>query len=145
MDIKDEIEKMRTERGKLKRDAVLIVLITLSVIAVLIFWNSGITGLATLQTFETGFFVNGQSSDELSFEFVPNFVAKVGDTIEFDVKPNRNDVIFTDDTVLFDITQEGKVEFVPSEDDVGIHNAWIIIKNNEGEYYYQNVRILVER
>ncbi len=145
MGIEDEIKKMKAERGKLKRDAVLIVLITLSIIAILIFWNTGITGLATLQTFESESFVSGSSGNGLSFEFVPNFIAKVGDRIEFDIEPNREDVIFTDDTELFDITREGSVEFVPSEEDIGMHNAWIIIKDMEGRYYYQNVKILVER
>ncbi len=113
--------------------------------AALVLWGGNITGYQSLNTFETDTVVTGSSIDNsLRFEQIPNFVTRVGEETSFRVVSNKDNVIFREDTNMFDITSDGKVEFKPERDDVGTHNVWIIIKNKEGNYYYQNVVIIVE-
>ena len=80
----------------------------------------------------------------ISFEEVPDFRIRAGDRARFTVKANREDVMFTDDTQLFDIDEEGNVDFRASEEDVGLHRVIIIIKSTRGEYYLQDLRIVIE-
>jgi uncharacterized protein YpmS len=143
--IAEEREKIRQERRTLMKDAVLIFVAAALIAAFLLVWKSQITGFATLETFETETFVAGSSSEQsLRFEEIPNFVAKVGEKVKFKVEPNQERVKFSDDTTMFEIDEEGIVEFTPTEQDVGNHNIWIIIKDDSGHYYYQNVVIMIE-
>lgn len=104
-----------------------------------------ITGLATLETFETDTPVTGSSPDgRLSFESIPNFIAHPGQRVRFDVHANSEDIVFSDDTSMFEITPEGEIDFTPYEEDIGRHNVWIIVKDTSGAYYYQNVVIIIE-
>jgi hypothetical protein len=137
--------KMEEKNKKLVRNALLI-FVAAAVIAVLLAVLKGqMTGFATLQTFETETLVAGASEEQsLRFEQIPNFIAKVGEKIEFGVEPNRENVKFSDDTNMFEINAEGKVEFTPTQEDIGRHNVWIIIKDDSRHYYYQNVVIIIE-
>ena len=140
---KEEIEKMKSERNVIF--AALLFASAIALITVLMVWKSQITGYQTLNTFESDNIITGSSSDHsLRFETIPNFIAKAGKPISFKVNPNRQEVTFSDDTNMFDITPDGKVEFTPSTDDIGRHNVWIIIKDKSQHYYYQNVIIIVE-
>jgi len=140
---KEEIEKMKSERNVIF--AALLFASAIALITVLMVWKGQITGYQTLNTFESDNIITGSSSDHsLRFETIPNFIAKAGKPISFKVNPNRQEVTFSDDTNMFDITPDGKVEFTPSTDDIGKHNVWIIIKDKSQHYYYQNVIIIVE-
>jgi hypothetical protein len=134
-----------TDRKTIVKDAMLVITVSVVLAGLLVGLKGGITGFHSLNTFESNLTVTGQGgSAGLSFEKIPNFIANVGDEISFKVEPSRNDVIFRDDTEMFDISPDGKVEFTPTEDDVGKHNVWIIIKDAQGGYYYQNVIIIIE-
>ncbi len=139
------IGKEDIHKAKVKRNIILIVFaIALGMIALLMF-RGGITGYYALDTFESETVVTGSSAEmSLNFRQIPNFVATAGDDVSFRVVPNKEEVQFSDDTALFNITQEGKVEFTPSAEDAGKHNIWIIIKDDAGHYYYQNVIIIIE-
>jgi hypothetical protein len=127
------------------RNVLLIAVVLVLIAALLLVRDARITGYHSLQTFESDVFVAGASEDlSLSFERIPNLVAKAGEETSFKVRANRKDVIFREDTNLFDITEEGVVEFTPSAEDIGRHNVWVIIKDSAGKYYYQNVVIIVE-
>lgn len=111
----------------------------------LVLWGGSITGYQSLDTFETDEVVTGSSLDNsLRFEQIPNFVARVGEQVRFRVKANREDVMYREDSKMFDITPDGLVEFTPSTEDIGTHNVWFIIKNDQGQHYYQNVVIIIE-
>lgn len=139
----DDIKKMKSERNIIF--TALLFASAMLLITALLVWNGQITGYHSLQTFETESTVTGSSHDNnLRFNQIPNFMAEVGDHIKFKVNPNTDAAVFSDDTNMFNITTEGIVEFIPSPNDVGEHNVWIIIKNNAGQHYYQNVLIIIE-
>jgi len=143
--IREEREHIRHERKVMIKDGLMLLAAAIVIIGFLLIWNGEMTGYASLETFETEYVVRGNSpTSSLSFELIPAFIATVGENTRFKVKANRDDVVFRDDSNLFEITQEGIVEFTASYDDVGKHNAWIIVKDNNGEYYYQNVKIIIE-
>lgn len=143
--LEQQVARFKAERRKNRRNALLVIGAVILLGIALLYWQVSITGLHSLETFDSGSFVAGSSADaSLSFERIPDFVARVGQEVSFKVTPNQKEVVFRDDTELFDIKEDGRVEFVPDEADVGRHNAWIIIKNNAGSYYYQNVAIIVE-
>jgi hypothetical protein len=130
---------------KLGLNALLMFIAAAAIAALLALLKGQMTGFATLQTFETETFVAGASEEQsLSFAEVPNFMAKVSQEVKFKVEPNSENVRFSDDTTMFEITDEGTVEFTPAEEDTGRHNVWIIIKDDAGHYYYQNVVIIIE-
>ncbi|MBW2971581.1 hypothetical protein KY359_00965 [Candidatus Woesearchaeota archaeon] len=143
MILREEIKK-----AKINRNVTVVLLLfaaAIAMIAVLIVWKGQITGFSALQTFDAEVLVTGSSPDQsLSFEMIPNFIARTGEEVRFEVEPNRNGVIFSDNSRFFEITQEGVVEFTPAEENIGRHNIWIIINDNEGRYYYQNVIIIIE-
>lgn len=144
-DVEREVRELKRSRKKTLGIFAALLVITVALAIVMISGRFPITGMATLDTFENGTFVSGASrGDELSFESIPNFRVSVGEEVIFRVRPSDDGVSFSDDTVLFEISDEGVVEFSPSREDVGKHNVWIIIKNDAGDYYYQNVVILVE-
>jgi len=142
------LERPEIDKAKSQRNIFLLALvfmIAIAMIAMLVFMNGRITGYHTLNTFETESIVTGSSADRsLSFQQIPNFIAEVGDEVNFKVVPNREDVVFREDTNLFNINQYGEVSFQPEPDDVGKHNVWFIIKDEQGRYYYQNVVIIIE-
>ncbi|MBU2561661.1 MAG: hypothetical protein KKD17_05150 [Nanoarchaeota archaeon] len=142
------INKEDISKAKGNRNAAIMFLlfaVAIAMIAILILNKAQITGLHSLETFESDVLVTGSSPDQsLSFETIPNFVARTGQEVRLQVQSNKKDVLFSDDTILFEISQEGTIEFTPSEEQVGKHNVWIIIKDDQGHYYYQNVVILVE-
>lgn len=143
-DIELQVQEIHERRLKMRRTLTIIVLLTLLAGVALYYWEGPITGYAALETFETGEFVSGSSSDQsLHFEPVPDFIARAGERVRFRVISNTEKIEFSDNTNLFDITQEGTVEFVPTEEQAGEYNVWIIINDNQGRYYYQNVKILV--
>jgi hypothetical protein len=136
---------MEEKNKKLVRNALLI-FVAAAVIAVLLAVLKGqMTGFATLQTFETETLVAGTiNSPGLSFEKVPNFVAKVGELVHFNVYPNIDNPVFTDNSLFFNISQEGVVDFVPGLEDVGKHNVLILLNDGTDRFYYQNVVVIVE-
>ena len=143
--IENERKRINFERRTMIKDAIIIIIASAILATFLLVWKGQMTGFQTMETFESGGTVSGASPEgSLSFEKIPDFIAKVGEHIRFRVDPNNEDVLFRDDTGLFEIEQDGTVDFTPSEQDVGRHNAWIIIKDSTGRYYYQNVVIIVE-
>jgi hypothetical protein len=144
LSLETEVRSMKTSRKRAIAIFSLLVLVTLAAFLFLVLRDSGITGFAVMDTFESDIFVSGSSADSaLSFERVSDFRISVGERAHFRVIPNVDQVEFTDDTTLFDISAEGIVDFTPSEGDVGKHNVWLIIKDDSGRYYYQNVLIIV--
>jgi hypothetical protein len=140
---RDEIRRMKSERN-----TVFIALLFASamiLVAVLLVWKGQITGYQALDTFESDVLVTGSSPDNsLSFERIPNFRARVGEHVSFRVLPNQEGITFSDNSRLFEISQEGVVDFTAHKDDVGRHNVWIIINDAQQHYYYQNVAIIIE-
>ncbi|MBW2964461.1 hypothetical protein KY363_03290 [Candidatus Woesearchaeota archaeon] len=143
-DIEIQVEELHERRRKVRRTLTLIVFLTLLAGLALYYWQGPITGYAALETFETGNFIAGSSSDQsLSFEKVPNFIARPGERVKFRVNANKDNVWFSDNTNLFDITPEGTVDFTPNEGQTGEYNVWLIINDDAGRYYYQNVKIII--
>jgi hypothetical protein len=143
--IENERKSISQERKTMLKDAIIVIIASAILATFLIAWKAQITGFQTLQTFDSEYFVHGSSDDNLlRFERVPNFIAKVGEEVHLNVEPNRDDVMFSDNTLMFEITQEGAIEFVPRQEDVGRHNVLIIINDIEGHIYIQNVVIIIE-
>ncbi|MBN1544675.1 hypothetical protein JW898_04385 [Candidatus Woesearchaeota archaeon] len=142
------INKEDISQAKGNRNAAIMFLlfaVAIAMITVLILNKAQITGLHSLETFESDATVTGSSPDQsLHFETIPNFIARTGQKVRLQVQPNKKDVVFSDDTTLFEISREGMIEFTPTEEQAGKHNVWIIIKDEQGHHYYQNVVISVE-
>ncbi|MFH1064423.1 MAG: hypothetical protein V1729_05055 [Candidatus Woesearchaeota archaeon] len=133
------------EGNMIVKNGLLLLMVSSILLVLVLLVKVQITGFATLETFDSEVIATGSSPDgKLSFEILPNFIARIGQHVRFDVVANRNDVTFSDDTTMFDITQKGTVEFTPDEEDIGRHNVWIIIKDDSGSYYYQNMVIVIE-
>jgi len=145
MSIEDELERLRKEKKRAIRDFAIATIGVIALVIALLMFDGRITGYSTLETFESENQISGSSAGQsLSFEKIPNFIAKVGEKYRFKVDANRDDVIFRDDTAIFDITEDGIIEFTPEHEDNGKHNVWVIIKDDSGNYHYQNVIMIIE-
>ena len=142
----DPIKEERHEMAKDKKKFgyMMIAAVLVLVVSVLtVGFNGGIVGYAIYDTFESNNSVSGSSSDEtLGFVTIPNFKISAGDKFKYQVE-GWGIGIFRDDTALFDVTEDGLIEFVPDENDVGTHNVWIIMKDKK-RYHYQNVVFVIE-
>jgi len=76
---------------------------------------------------------------------IPEQGAVVGTEFAIKIIPNiESDIIrFSDDTKLFNITQEGVISFTPSEKDIGEYYVAVIIKDKDYNPEYQIVRFEV--
>ncbi len=138
-------EKIKKDRKKALGLGVIVVLIFVIVGAIA--WQDmvfGIIGFQTYGTFESEFAsVNGGSQETgLRFAEIPHIKAEVGEGIRIRVKANQEGVEFSDNSKLFEIEQDGTIEFVPEE--AGYHRVFIFITNKQGEYYFQDFRLLIE-
>lgn len=140
---REDLEKIRSERNM-----VFIALLFASamiLIAVLLVWKGQITGYQALDTLEYAPHVTGSSSDgSLHFEEIPDFRVAAGQTVRFKLDPNTEGARFTDDTHLFDITDDGTVEFEARPEDAGHHRVLIFMKKGLSQFYFQDLHIIIE-
>jgi hypothetical protein len=140
------IGKDDIKRAKIARSVLLIVLLFVSAVAmitVLLVWKGQITGFYALETFESEFPVasGGSPGSALSYTHIPNIKVQEGQRVRFIVDANE-DVIFSDSTQLFDVRPDGTVDFVAES--LGYHRIFVFVTNSEGEYYFQDFRIIIE-
>ncbi|PIN75800.1 hypothetical protein COV17_03585 [Candidatus Woesearchaeota archaeon CG10_big_fil_rev_8_21_14_0_10_36_11] len=64
--------------------------------------------------------------DIVSFDILSNIL------FEYQIKTNKDDVLFYDDTDMFDINNDGLIKFTPSEDQKGSHFVEIEAQDNIG-------------
>ena len=69
----------------------------------------------------------------LSVEKIDNSEAIVGTQFLYPVKAYGKNLEFSDDSILFDITNEGLISFIPSNDEIGEHLATITVKDSKGD------------
>ncbi|MFC1722814.1 hypothetical protein ACFL0V_01615 [Nanoarchaeota archaeon] len=112
------------------------------VVVVLAVWGPSYVGYATLEDLDDLPAVTGSEGGSLRFEEVPHFKVYVGDKVRIKIQANR-EAKFTDDTDLFNITEDGIIEFDVNEEDVGYYRTVIIAKNEES-VYFQDLRIKIE-
>ena len=76
---------------------------------------------------------------------IPEQEAIVGVKFAIKILPNieSNIIRFSDDTTLFNITQEGVISFTPTEKSIGEHYIAIIIKDENYNPEYQIVKFIV--
>ena len=140
---REDIRKMKTQRHAIF--AALLFACAMLLVAVLLVWKGQITGFHSLETFEYAPHVTGSSPDgALYFEELPDFRAVAGKKVLLRVEPNSGEVIFSDDTHLFNITQEGIIEFTAQDTDAGHHRVIIFIKNRNSQFYFQDIHIIIE-
>ncbi|MFC1741682.1 hypothetical protein ACFL3V_04055 [Nanoarchaeota archaeon] len=143
--VRKEKERIRLERKTLVKDAVGILIVAAALFVFLVFWRGEITGYHSLNTFESDIPSVSKSTpgSTLLFEDIPNINASVGEEVHFKVIPNIGEkVIFSDNTQLFEIDEEGTVRFTPESP--GNHRVFIIITNSAGEYYMKDFRIIIQ-
>ena len=102
---------------------------------VYLFINPGITGLYTAEPIESSAF---SSVQELHLEIGQEFSHR----IYYD-DPDRENVVFSDDTRLFSIDKDGLLIFTPTEDMQGIHYVAIIAKDGTGWYDVKIVKLVI--
>jgi len=115
-------KKVRRKRGV--KD-VSVISISLMIILLLgsmdIFFGSNITGLSTFEEPNERFLINIKG---FNIEAGEHFVYRIrGYDREEEV------LFFSDDTKLFNISQDGVIDFTPTRDQLGIHHVTIIIKD----------------
>lgn len=136
---------MDEEKKRKVKQAGVVAVFAIVLFLALLAWEGSITGFHSLNTFESEVFVSGSSPDNsLSFEKIPNFIAKVGEEVHFTVNANSKSAEFSDNSALFNITPDGTVDFIPRHEDIGAHNAVIIAMDRSNQYHYQNIRIIIE-
>jgi len=77
---------------------------------------------------------------------LPDVTVSVGETFQYSASasdPAAGDIKFKDDTTLFDISEDGFIEFTPSEEQRGTHYVAIIAKNRMGKGDVKIMRITV--
>ncbi len=112
---------------------VLFLFLIVSIIALLFSIEPTITGLVTGPIIE---YYIGE---------IPEQRVVVGEEFAIKIIPNIKDEVirYSDDTRLFNITQDGTIRFIPKEVDVGEHYVAIIIKDKEYKAEYQIVKFEV--
>jgi len=112
---------------------VLFLFLVISFIALLFSIEPTITGLVT------------GPMPEYYLGEIPEQIVIVGTEFAIKIIPNiESDIIrFSDDTKLFNITQEGVISFTPSEKDIGEYYVAVIIKDKDYNPEYQIVRFEV--
>jgi hypothetical protein len=70
--------------------------------------------------------------EELEMEDIVSFDILSGVFFEYQIETNKDDVIFYDDTDLFDIDDKGLIQFIPSEDQQGSHFVEIEAEDKNG-------------
>jgi len=135
--LKKEIERIRMQRKHMLTKAAAVFIAVTVVSMYLLSFSPSILGLAVYDTTEQTVDVSS-TQGHLSFAELPDFSMSVGTKFKYQIENIQGPGEFYDDTRLFNITQEGVIEFVPAEKDIGKYNVWIIYKNGQ-EYHYQNV------
>lgn len=69
----------------------------------------------------------------LLIEEVKTLEAKVGEPFFYQAKTNKENVIFKDDTELFEIGENGAINFTPGAKDKSIHFVTITAEDNSGK------------
>jgi hypothetical protein len=143
--LEEEKKRIKLERKTLIKDALLILIGAAILTAFLLAWKGQITGMQTIQTFDSEYptITESTPNTDLRFEHIPNIKTKVGEQTSFKVIPNQaGNIVFSDNTILFDIGENGEVDFVPETP--GEHRIFIVITNEKREYYLQDFRLSIE-
>ncbi len=144
-EIRQEIAKIKTERKGLfgLLGIAAIVLLATGTIVLEDTKNTKIIGLATYDTLEPEYksVSGGSPGSTLSFEKIPSIKARTGEKIRIKVKANKEGVTFSDNSPLFEIRQDGTIEFTAEKPG---HNRVFVIAAKGKEYYYQDFMIEIE-
>ena len=63
----------------------------------------------------------------------------IGDICRYNLNIYNEDLTFEDHTNLFDISEQGLIEFVPEESDLGLHNTLVKVSNEAGAEKYLTI------
>lgn len=91
--------------------------------------------------------LDGDWTEQQTAEIEPiitDTICYAGDPCYHTLNIYHEPFIFTDNTDLFDITEDGEISFIPSEKDIGIHNVAIKVENPTGKIKYYTFSITIE-
>ncbi|MEW5897020.1 MAG: hypothetical protein AB1668_04970 [Nanoarchaeota archaeon] len=84
-------------------------------------------------------------ADELDYvQKVEDQRCLVGDICSYDLNIYNDPFTFEDYSELFDISPNGKIEFVPQQKDVGTHNILLRIQNSAGKEKFVSFALKIE-
>ncbi|MBI2653553.1 hypothetical protein HYX02_01955 [Candidatus Woesearchaeota archaeon] len=69
------------------------------------------------------------STQEIQIQEVPDLQAKVGQLFNYRIIAIGKNLRFEDYTELFDIKQDGNIEFIPTIEQIGNHSIWVNVKD----------------
>lgn len=139
LDKEIKLAKRKLKAAKTRETAAKAAAVTTSVALIALvyfFMEPAITGLYTAPTINVA----------PSLESMSGFNLEIGKEFTYIVHaddPNRDNLIFTDDTGFFNITKYGMIKFTPTEDMKGIHYIAIIAKDMRGGVDVQVVKFVI--
>lgn len=83
------------------------------------------------------------ATKEIQTEDIPNFQAKINEPFYYHVNAYGNKLKFYDYSELFDITDNGIINFTPNLEQIGNHSTWVSIKDILGNEQFKNFNIEV--
>ena len=89
----------------------------------------------------TGLVIQRKNTAPILME-IPTYNIKVGEHFIANINAydaDGDDITFSDDTRLFNISSNGLIEFTPTHEDVGLHHVTIIAKDNQFHMDFQDV------
>ncbi len=137
--LKAEIKAEKTEQAAMKTATVVTGIVFMFMVYA--FMNPSITGLATLTSSE----IPSINMNPV-LDVIPNFKLEIGNEFVYKVyanDPNRDNLVFTDDTDFFDISSDGLIKFTPTKGMEGIYYIAIIAKDMKGGIDIQAVKFII--